>query len=165
MTNTTVRGDKPANLKDMSAVSKGIGCAVVLLGGFLLLGACVAIFIGSNTGKNATSPSTSGQGAPVAPADDHRTMPGNGTYQMGGIDGKDWGVYEATATGNCEWSIRSVARYRPGLVLDSGTAVPGEAVRVNVQPDGDVSSISGEINKDHRLVFMTNGCGVWHLGS
>lgn len=90
-------------------------------------------------------------------------MPGNGTYEMGGMDGKDWGPYEATATGNCQWSIRSVARYRAGLILDEGTAAPGETVRVNIQPDGDVSSTSGMIDDDHRLVFMTNGCGKWQF--
>ncbi len=81
------------------------------------------------------------------------------------MDGKDWGVYEATATGNCQWSIRSVAPYRPGLILDEGSAAPGEVVRVNIQADGDVSSWDGMIDDDHRLVFMTNGCGKWQFVS
>jgi hypothetical protein len=34
---------------------------------------------------------------------------------------------------------------------------------VNIQPDGDVSVWSGEIDDDHRVVFMTNGCGAWRL--
>jgi hypothetical protein len=155
----------------MGVFNKGIGCAVVMLGGFLLFGACVAIVVGSHTDKNATSPTTPGQAAPPgqaaapAPADDNQTMPGDGTFKMGGIDGKDWGLYQATATGNCERSIRSVARYRPGLILDSGAAGPGEAVRVNIQSDGHVDSWSGEFNDDHRLVFMTNACGAWHFAS
>ena len=116
----------------------------------------------SSQDDSSTGKTTPGQAAPAAPpADDHATMPGNGTHEMGGMDGKDWGVYEATATGNCQWSIRSVARYRPGLILDEGTAAPGETVRVNIQPDGDVSTWDGTIDDDHRLVFMTNGCGKW----
>ncbi|OBJ72300.1 hypothetical protein [Mycobacterium colombiense] len=153
----------------MGVFKKGIGCAVVLLGGFLLLGACVTVLVATNSDKSSSNTDkrsnsgTFGQAPPSAVEEDHRTMARSGTYQMGGIDGKDWGVYQATATGNCEWSIRSVARYRAGLILDSGTAGPGETVRVNIQADGDVSSWSGEINNDHRLVFMTNGCGVWQL--
>lgn len=57
----------------------------------------------------------------------------------------------------------SVARYRPGLILDEGTAAPGEMVRVNIQADGDVSALDGVIDDDHRLVFMTNGCGKWEF--
>jgi hypothetical protein len=146
----------------MGLVKKGIGCGVVLLGAFILLGACVAILVTSNSDKSTPTPATPGQAAPPPGPNDHDAIPGNGTYQMGGIDGKDWGVYEATATGNCAWSIRSVARYRPGDVLDSGTARAGERVRVNIQPDGDVNSFTGEIG-DHRLVFMTNSCGTWQL--
>lgn len=93
----------------------------------------------------------------------YRSMPGDGTHNMGGVDGKDWGVWRssgARATDRpCTWSIRSVARYRGGLVLDSGEAAYGETVTVNIQPDGNVG-LSGMIG-DHRLVFMTHGCAPW----
>ncbi|WP_307789611.1 hypothetical protein [Mycolicibacterium baixiangningiae] len=112
----------------------------------------------------ATSSDDNSSSGPTTPYE-HEYMPGNGTHEMGGVDGKNWGVYEATATGNCQWSIRSVARYRPGLILDEGAASPGQVVRVNIQPDGDVDSWSGQIDDDHRLVFMTNGCGAWHFAS
>lgn len=90
-------------------------------------------------------------------------MPGNGTHEMGGVDGKNWGVWEATAPGPCEWSIRAVRTYAAGEILDSGTAAAGERVQVNFQPDGEVSTFSGLIYDDHRIVFMTSGCGEWHL--
>ncbi|MGV0656414.1 hypothetical protein ABQE48_21365 [Mycolicibacterium thermoresistibile] len=149
----------------MGIIKKGVGCGVVLVGGFFLVSSCVAVIIvGSSQDDSSTDTTTPGRAAPTTPAaDDHATIPGDGTHQMGGMDGKDWGVYEATATSNCQWSIRSVARYRPGLVLDEGTAAPGETVRVNIQPDGKVSVWDGTINGDHRLVFMTNGCGKWQF--
>lgn len=151
----------------MGIVKKSIGCGVVLIGGFFLIGGCVAVMVAvSSEDGSSTGTTTPGQSAPAAPAvDDHATIPGNGTHEMGGMDGKDWGVYEATATGNCQWSIRSVAPYRPGLILDEGSAAPGEVVRVNIQADGDVSSWDGMIDDDHRLVFMTNGCGKWQFVS
>jgi hypothetical protein len=151
----------------MGIIKKGIGCGVVLVGGFFLVGGCVAVMVAvSSQDDSSTGTTTPGQAAPPAPpADEHATIPGNGTHEMGGMDGKDWGVYEATATGNCQWSIRSVARYRPGLILDEGTAAPGETVRVNIQADGDVSTWDGMIDDDHRLVFMTNGCGRWQFAS
>jgi hypothetical protein len=146
----------------MGLIKKGVGCAVVLLGAFFLVGGCVVAMVAvSGQHDSSTGTTTPGQAAP--PADDHATIPGNGTHQMGGMDGKNWGVYQATATGNCQWSIRSVASYRPGVVLDEGTAAPGETVRVNIQPDGDVNTWDGTIDGDHRLVFMTNSCGKWQL--
>lgn len=149
----------------MGVIKNGVGCGVVLVGGFFLVGGCVAVMVAvSSEDDSSTGTTTPGQAAPAAPPfDDHATIPGNGTHEMGGMDGRDWGVYEATVTGNCKWSIRSVARYRPGLILDEGTAAPGETVRVNIQPDGDVNSWDGIIDSDHRLVFMTNGCGKWQF--
>lgn len=154
-----------ANIHAMGMAKRGIGCMVVLIGTFLLMGACVTILLVTNDTKPANSPGTSSAASATEQPDpdDHATMVGNGTFNLGGMDGKDWGVYQATATGNCQWSIRSVARYRPGLILDEGTGGPGEQVTVNVQPDGDVSTFSGEIDDDHRLVFMTNGCGTWSM--
>jgi hypothetical protein len=76
---------------------------------------------------------------------------------MGGMDGKDWGVWQADGapSGVCEWSIRSVARYRGADILESGQVGPREKARVNIQAGGDVDSWSGDIG-DHRLVFMTH---------
>lgn len=128
-----------------------LGGAMALIGAFLALGACVTIFVAT---------SDEDPGAPPDP-DSPSVMVGNGTFKLGGVDGKNWGVYAATATGNCQWSIRSVAPYRDGWILDSGTAAPGENVSVNIQSDGDVNSFTGEIDGDHRLVFMTNSCGTW----
>lgn len=82
---------------------------------------------------------------------------------MGGVDGKNWGVYTATvpAGSTCQWSIRSVAPYRGGEILDEGQGESGETVQASIQPDGDVSTWTGMINDDHRIVFMTSGCGAW----
>ncbi|WP_266050278.1 hypothetical protein [Mycolicibacterium sp. J2] len=128
-----------------------IGCVFALVFGLFALGACVAIFA-ANSNENPAAPPD-----PNSPS----VMAGNGTFKLGGADGKNWGVYEATATGNCQWSIRSVAPYRDGWILDSGTAAAGEKVSVNIQSDGDVNSLTGEIDGNHRLVFMTNSCGTW----
>jgi hypothetical protein len=144
-------------------VKRGIGCLVVLIGAFFVVGACVTVLIVTTDDKPTNNSGSAGSvsAAPPADPDDPSDMAGNGTFNLGGVDGKNWGVYEATATGNCQWSIRSVARYREGLILDSGTGIPGENVSVNIQPDGDVNSVTGQIDDDHRLVFMTNGCGSW----
>ena len=77
---------------------------------------------------------------------------------MGGVDGKNWGVYVANGGPNCEWSIRSVARYRPREILDRGTAPC-----VDIERDGDVDTWSGPIDNDHRIVVLTNGCSAWRL--
>lgn len=109
-----------------------LGGAVALIGAFLALGACVTILVAT---------SDEDPGAPPDP-DSPSVMAGNGTFEFGGVDGKNWGVYEATATGNCQWSIRSVAPYRDGWILDSGTAAPGEIVSVNIQSGGDLNSFT-----------------------
>ncbi|SHQ74720.1 Uncharacterised protein [Mycobacteroides abscessus subsp. abscessus] len=128
-----------------------LGFLMVLIGAFLAMGACMTVLVATTDDKPRQ------QGDPDSPS----VMSGNGTFKLGGVEGKNWGVYEARATGNCQWSIRSVARYREGWILDSGTAATGEKVTVDIQPDGDVNSFTGQINDDHRLVFMTNGCGIW----
>ncbi|RIR68506.1 hypothetical protein [Mycobacteroides abscessus] len=127
-----------------------LGFLMVLIGAFLAMGACMTILVATNDDKPGQQ----------ASADSPSVMSGNGTFNLGGVEGKNWGEYEATATGNCQWSIRSIARYREGWILDSGTAAPGEKTKVNIQPDGDVNSFTGQIG-DHRLVFMANGCGIW----
>lgn len=131
-------------------VKKLLKFGMVLIGAFLAMGACVTVLVANND--------KAGQ---QAGADSPSVFSGNGTFNLGGVEGKNWGVYEATATGNCQWSIRSVARYREGWILDSGTAAAGEKVTVSIQPDGDVNSFTGQIDDNHRLVFMTNGCGTW----
>lgn len=138
-----------------------IGGAVLLV---ILIGRCGGE---SNDRASQTSPSESPtqSAAPTSEQPlEHQFMPGNGTYNMGGMDGKDWGVWESSGGGSCAWSIRRVTPYEPGEVLDSGEAGPGEKARANIQPDGDVSTFTGEID-GHRLVFMTNGCGSWSFTS
>ncbi|GLP83640.1 hypothetical protein [Mycobacterium antarcticum] len=137
----------------------------------LLLGLVVFVVIIANQGggkdKDGRESASSTDSAPTTTTsfDTHDVMSHNGTWELGGMDGRDWGVYSSTvpAGSTCTWSIRSVARYRPGIVLDEGTAGPGESVRVSIEPDGDVSAISGQIDDDHRLVFMTSGCGRWSM--
>jgi hypothetical protein len=113
--------------------------------------------------KSESTPEAAAPTTPTVDAESHSTIPGNGTHNIGGMDGKDWGVYTATvpAGSTCQWSIRSVAPYRPGEILDEGRGAAGEVVRASIQPDGDVSTFTGEIDDDHRIVFMTNGCGAW----
>lgn len=118
-----------------------------------------------HTEKKSGSGSSSSNTATSTPPRDYESMPGNGTFEMGGAGGKNWGVYTATVpadSSGCQWSIRSVARYRPGLVLDEGAGTPGGTVRVDIAPDGDVGMLDGMIG-DHRLVFMTSGCGPWTM--
>jgi hypothetical protein len=136
-----------------------------------LLGILVFVVLLANSGNDKKTDneasSSFASSAPITTAtfDTHDTMNHNGTWEMGGMDGRDWGVYKTTvpAGSACTWSIRSVARYRPGVILDEGTAGAGEVVRVSIEPDGDVSTFSGMIDDDHRLVFMTSGCGSWTM--
>lgn len=94
----------------------------------------------------------------------HDSMAGNGTHSMGGIDGKDWGSWESDGarSGTCTWSVRFVSPNAPAEVLDEGESPAGQSARVNIQPIGDVSSISGEISGG-RMVFMTSNCEPWRL--
>lgn len=115
--------------------------------------------------KESSTSATTTTARSSAPPQAWKTMPGNGTHKMGGMDGKDWGIWQATAPGDCQWSIRAVRTYTGGEVLYEGTAAPGEVVRVNIQPDGKVAATTGMIDGDHRIVFMTNGCGAWQIAS
>uniref|UniRef100_UPI00191C220F hypothetical protein n=1 Tax=Klebsiella pneumoniae TaxID=573 RepID=UPI00191C220F len=93
-----------------------------------------------------------------------RTIPGDGTHNMGGADGYDWGTYTATIppdSPGCTWAIVSIADYRGGEVLREGEAAAG-TVRASIQPDG-VSAWTGLIDGDHRIVFRSNGCGAWRM--
>ena len=115
------------------------------------------------TSTYATSWPTSPTDPPPPPeASSYDAMPGDGTYQMGGMDGKNWGVWTAVAVGECKWSVRAVAPGAPGQVLDEGTAPRGERVQVAINPTGDVS-LSGMVDDSYRVVFMTNGCGAWSV--
>ncbi|QNN98724.1 hypothetical protein I5H67_gp042 [Mycobacterium phage Moonbeam] len=94
----------------------------------------------------------------------YRTIPGDGYHNMGGADGYDWGTYTATIppdSPGCTWAIVSVSEYRGGETLREGEASSG-TVRANIQPDG-VSSWTGTINGDHRIMFRTSGCGAWTM--
>jgi len=91
-------------------------------------------------------------------------MPGDGYHQLGGVDGKSWGVWRSTgSTQPCEWSIRVTDPNGPATILDEGTAGAGESVRVNIQPPGDVSGMTGKLPNGGRVVFVTHGCGEWTL--
>lgn len=140
--------------------------------GLWILAAFVAFIVIGNLGdddkdESASRPTetTSSQAKPQPAATSYGTIPGNGTHQIGGMDGKNWGVYTATvpAGSTCQWSIRSVAPYRGGEILNEGQAGAGETVRASIQPDGSVSAITGLIDDDHRIVFMTSGCGSWEV--
>ena len=125
----------------------------------------------SSPSKNSSSrnKSSSASASPTSRAPDPwKWMPGNGTYEMGGADGKNWGVWVSDGTTGvkpgkpCTWSIVSVARYRGGEVLDQGEAPAGQKATADIEPDGDVHSFDGTIGEDHhRLVFMTSNCGAW----
>ncbi|AEL98626.1 hypothetical protein DRAGO_43 [Mycobacterium phage Drago] len=108
--------------------------------------------------RTATSTTTTTRPNP------YRTIPGDGTHNMGGADGYDWGTYTATippSSPGCTWAVVSIADYRGGETLREGEASSG-TVRANIQPDG-VSSWTGTINGDHRIVFRTSGCGTWTM--
>lgn len=93
----------------------------------------------------------------------HQAMPGDGNHPMGGVDGKDWGLWQSTGSSTpCEWSIRVTSPDSGATVLDSGQGAPGQPVRVSIQPFGDVSTMTGEID-GQRMVFQTTGCGAWRL--
>ena len=77
-------------------------------------------------------------------------MRGDGTYEVGNV--AYWGIWEATAPRQCNWSIREVSRYSGATVLDVGSAAPGQTTRVNIQPPPGGS---------YTVAFMTNGCGPW----
>ena len=82
-----------------------------------------------------------------------KTMSGDGTHEMGGVGGKNWGVWEsggAKAAEGCEWSVRMIDPYGPAVILDEGSAAVGERARVAINPVGDAN-----------LVFVTSGCQPW----
>ncbi|MGV7783511.1 hypothetical protein PJN38_24085 [Mycobacterium kansasii] len=114
--------------------------------------------------KRSASDSSSSLSSFTTPAvQPYETMPGDGTYGMGGIDGKNWGIWQsAGSSSRCQWSIRAVSRYTDGQVLDSGEVGPGVSARVNIQPLGETSLVTGETG-GFRIVFMTGGCGSWRL--
>ncbi len=146
--------------------------SLIVLGGLVLLaGSCISSALDRDGGKDSSKSSSRPSAAPASPTSKTPNaweyMAGNGTHQMGGVDGKNWGEWVSDGTtgvvagGTCTWSIRSVAQDRPGIVLDQGEAPSGEKVRVVINPDGDGSS-DGTIGEDnHRIVFMTNNCGAW----
>lgn len=83
----------------------------------------------------------------------YEAIPGDGTYPVGTIDGKNFGIWQSSpAPAECIWSIVAKDNYEPVVVLDHGTGIPGEVARANVQPKGD-----------HPILFITHGCGTWHL--
>ncbi|MGV7686363.1 hypothetical protein PJN34_19245 [Mycobacterium kansasii] len=136
----------------------------VLVVFWLLLAAALLYSCSKSESSTGESPPTSVPPPSPPPPPPFKTMPGDGTYNMGGADGKDWGMWESSGgpADNCQWSIRAVSRYTPGQVLDSGEAGMNQQTRVSIQPLPDSSGLTGEAH-GFRVVFMTNGCGSWHL--
>lgn len=124
----------------------------------------VALLYSCTKSEDSTGASLSSSAPPSSPPPPpFKTMPGDGTYNMGGADGKDWGIWESSGgSANCQWSIHAVSRYTPGQALDSGGAGMNQQVRVSIQPLPDSSGVTGE-SHGFRVVFMTNGCGSWRL--
>ncbi len=97
-----------------------------------------------------------------APVDDTDYIPGNGYHNIGGLDGKYWGIWQSTGSPNeCTWSIRLTSPNYGATILDQGGSAANTPVRVNIQPPGDVSSLTGEIDGGGRIVLQTSGCGAW----
>ena len=148
--------------------------SLIVLGGLVLLaGSCISSALDRDSGKDSPASSSRSSAAPAPPTSKTPNaweyIAGNGTHQMGGMDGKNWGEWVSDGTtgvvagGTCTWSIRSIAADRPGEVLDEGESPAGQPVTVSIQPDGDVS-MGGSIGPDnHQLVFMTNNCGAWRI--
>ncbi|WDW20016.1 hypothetical protein [Mycobacterium phage LOCARD] len=144
-----------------NAVSLGKVMAAAL--GVLVLVALVSAR-GDKDDDATTQAATTSTTTTTARVNPYRTIPGDGYHNMGGADGYDWGTYTATIppdSPGCTWAIVSVSEYRGGETLREGEASSG-TVRANIQPDG-VSSWTGTINGDHRIMFRTNGCGAWTM--
>lgn len=119
----------------------------------------------SDKAKSGSSTTASSRPTTSRAPYEHQHMPGNGYHNIGGVDGKDWGVWQSTGSPQpCSWSIRLTDPYGPATILREGTADPGQSVRVTINPPGDVSSISGVVKATGgRVVFQTSGCGSWTL--
>ena len=134
----------------------GVGSAIVLI---LAVG-----WLGSQCSKDdepsakSESTTTSTSRAPYP----HQVMDGDGYHNIGGIDGKDWGIWESTGSPQpCQWSIRLTSPYAGATVLREGNSPPNTPTRASIQPPGDVSSITGQTDGGGRVVFQTHGCGRW----
>ncbi|OBB33578.1 hypothetical protein A5792_10675 [Mycolicibacterium peregrinum] len=87
--------------------------------------------------------------------DPWKSMPNDGTFKMGGVDGKNWGVWKsdgARADDGCEWSIRVIDPNGPAIVLDEGTTGRNQNAQVAINPV-----------KGANIVFVTNGCQPWSI--
>lgn len=138
----------------------GVGTVIIVLLGIGWLGSqCSKDDKAEKAGAKSSTPTTTTTRAPL----DNEVMRGDGYHQMGGIDGKDWGVWVSTGSPQpCTWSIRVTDPYGPATILREGTAEPGQPARVAINPPGDISSISGEVKATGgRVVFQTSGCGSW----
>lgn len=147
----------------MAPQSQARKTGAVLVVFWLLM--AVALLYSCTKSEDSAAPSSPTSAPPSLPPPPppFKAIPGDGTYNMGGADGKDWGIWESSGgSANCQWSIHAVSRYTPGQVLDSGGADMNQQVRVSIQPLPDSSGLTGE-SHGFRVVFMTNGCGSWRL--
>lgn len=146
-------------------VRKGVGRPTIIAGSVaaVILGAMLweGCTKDADTRSTSTPETTTTLKAPVV--SEFEVMPGDGTYNMGGMDGKNWGTWASVpqATG-CVWSVRAVNPQAPAMELDSGMAEPTERARVTINPPGDVS-LGGDIDGTYQVVFITRGCGSWRL--
>lgn len=113
--------------------------------------------VGQWVGTEEWKPGTSAPAVPAptsaAEAEPWKSIPNDGTHKMGGVGGKNWGVWEsagARADDGCEWSVRMIDPQGPATILDEGTAGKGERATVAINPVGDAN-----------LVFVTSGCQPW----
>lgn len=135
-------------MKKLLLISLFAVLAVVFVSAVVAVFSVLSAVTGSDQSAGSTSPSTSSQAWKV--------MAGNGTHPMGGMDGKNWGVWTATPPTPCEWSIRAVRTYAAGEILNEGSAEPGVPVRVNIQADGNVGNAPGI---DPGALFVVEGPG------
>ncbi|CAN5149099.1 hypothetical protein BH09ACT8_BH09ACT8_59040 [soil metagenome] len=135
----------------------GFGSVVVLIlaGGYLL----------HQCGKHSSASDAESPKATSTPTltAEYELMAGDGYHKMGGADGKSWGVWESTGSPTpCTWSIRLTSPYTGATILDEGQALPSQPTRVSINPPGDTSFLTGEINGG-RTIFQTQGCGSWRF--
>ncbi len=154
--------DEPSPKGDAVVASLNLAAAIAkLIFVTLVAGVVVYACSSANNDHKAAGDTTNSPTTTATPPES--IMLGNGTYNMGGIDGKYWGIWSTgPVPSRCVWSIVAQSGYSPASVLDHGISEPGEIAQVNIQPLGDSSALTGE-SHGIRLRFITSGCGTWRL--